>query len=162
MLEETVTSDKSCKILFHFYSDVLDKWTVETLWATSVDIEKGLYRLDNIPFYVKSIACDDIVFAEYDADEQFLTFRDLVEPSGNSTIQVVVMDPSLETNAIRELFNALGCESEKFQERYFVIDVLASLSYTPVKALLNELFAKNSIDFAEACLPDKHRGEDTE
>ena len=161
MTEETNSSDKSHKILFRFYSDVLEKWTVETLWATAVDVEKGWYRLDNIPFYAKSIACDDIVFAEYDEDEQFLTFRDVVQPSGNSTIQIVVMDPVLETKGIRSLFDTLGCSSEEFQERYFVIDVPARLSYHPVKSLLDELFTNDSIDYAEACLSDKH-GSETE
>lgn len=61
MTEETNSSNESHKILFRFYSDVLGKWTVETLWATAVDVQKGWYRLDNIPFYVKSIASDDIV-----------------------------------------------------------------------------------------------------
>lgn len=161
MSEETVSSDKTCKILFRFYSDVLEKWTVETLWAVAVDIEKGWYRLVNAPCYVKSIACDDIVFAEYDEDEQFLTFREVVMPSGNSTIQVVVMDPSLDTNAIREMFDSFGRSSEKFQERYFAIDLPARLSYRPVKTLLDELFTNDSIDYAEACLSEKHREEVT-
>jgi len=161
MTEETNLSDKSHKILFRFYSDVLEKWTVETLWSTAVDVERGWYRVDNIPFYAKSIACDDIVFAQYDADEQFLTFRDVVQPSGNSTIQIVVMDPGLETKGIRALFDALGCSSEEFQERYFVIDVPARLLYRPVKSLLDELFANDSIDYSEACLSDKH-GSETE
>jgi hypothetical protein len=159
MTEETNSSNKSYKILFRFYSDVLEKWTVETLWATAVDVEKGWYRLDNIPFYVKSIACDDVVFAEYDEDEQFLTFRDVVQSSGNSTIQIVVMDPALETKSIRALFDALGCSSEEFQERYFVIDVPSRLSYHPVKSLLDKLFANDSIDYSEACLSDKHSSE---
>lgn len=159
MPEETNPSDKSHKILFRFYSDVLEKWTVETLWATAVDDEKGWYRLDNIPFYAKSVACDDIVFAEHDEDEQFLTFRDVVQSSGNSTIQIVVMAPALETKAIRALFDSLGCSSEEFQERYFVIGVPAKLSYHPVKSLLDELFANDSIDYSEACLSDKHSSE---
>jgi len=162
MIGENPSSDESYKIFFRFYSNVLEKWTVETLWATTVDLEKGWYRLDNIPFYVKSIACDDIIFAEYDEDEQFLTFREVVMPSGNSTIQVVVMDSSLDTNEIREMFDSVGCSSEKFQERYFVIDIPVGLSYCPVKILLDDLFAKGSIDFAEACLSNKHRSETEE
>ncbi len=159
MQENTSESGNSCKILFRFYTDVLEKWTVEKLWATEIDITKGWYRIDNIPFYIKSVACDDVVFAEYDEDEQFLTFRELIIPSGNSTIQVVIMDPSLETNAIRQLLDSLGCSSEKCREGYFVLDIPAIISYDPVKALLNELFSKNSIDYAEAYLSDRHREE---
>lgn len=100
-----------------------------------------------------------ILFAEYDEDEQFLTFRDVVQSSGNSTVQVVVMDPALEAKGIRALFDTLGCSSVEFQERNFVIDVPATLSYRPVKSLLDELFANDSIDYAEACLSDKHGSE---
>ena len=55
MLEKTDPSDKSQKILFRFYSDVLEKWTVETLWATAVDVGKGWYRLDNIPLFLAGL-----------------------------------------------------------------------------------------------------------
>jgi hypothetical protein len=79
------------KILFRFFNEVLDEWTVETLWADIVDSEKGLYKLDNIPFYAP-VASDDIVYAEYDETQKQLTYRETVEHSGNSTVQVVIMN----------------------------------------------------------------------
>ena len=42
------------------------------MWAAIVDKEKGLYKIDSIPFYA-SIASDDIVFAEYEETENMLT-----------------------------------------------------------------------------------------
>ena len=60
----TETTDNSVKILFRYYSSVLDKWTVETMWADVVDADKGLYKLDSIPFYGPLVASDDIIFAE--------------------------------------------------------------------------------------------------
>jgi len=98
------------KILFKFFSNVLDEWTVETMWATTINAEKGLYKLDNIPFYA-SVSCDDIVFAEYDQDEERLTYRKTIEHSGNSTIQVVVVNEEIPANDLREICNNLGCES---------------------------------------------------
>ena len=59
----TNTDNNYVKILFRFYSDVLEEETVETMWATIVDKENGLYKIDNIPFYVPLLASDDIVFA---------------------------------------------------------------------------------------------------
>lgn len=82
----TTTDDNHVKILFRFHSNVLDEETVETMWAEIVDKEKGLYKLDSIPFYAPSVASDDIVFAEYDEQEQMLTYRETVEYSGNSTV----------------------------------------------------------------------------
>jgi hypothetical protein len=46
----TAQHDNNVKILFRFYSDVLDEETVETMWASIIDKNKGLYKLDNIPF----------------------------------------------------------------------------------------------------------------
>jgi hypothetical protein len=147
--------DKFVKILFRFYSNVLDEWTVETMWAETVDKDKGLYKIDNIPFYAP-IASDDIVFAEYDNTEKMLTYRETVEYSGNSLIQVVIMDKSIVTNAIRDIFKSMNCKSEKFKEGYFVIEILADKDYKPIKQKLTELQDKGVIDYAEPVLSDNH------
>ncbi len=38
------------KILFKYYSDYLEDTVAETMWAQIIDLEKGLFKLDNIPF----------------------------------------------------------------------------------------------------------------
>jgi len=152
----TMTTDKYVKILFRFYSHVLDEWTVETMWAEIVDIEKGFYKIDNIPFYAE-IASDDIVYAEYDEDEKMLTYRETVEYSGNSLIQIIIMDKTVATNDIRDIFNSMDCKSEKFKEGYFVMEVLADKNYEPIKAKLSDLRDKGIIDYAEPVLSDHHQ-----
>lgn len=147
--------DENVKILFRFFSDVLEEWTIETMWAETVDAERGLYKLANIPFYA-SVSCGDIVFAEYDEDEERLTYRKTVEHSGNSTIQVVVMDKNIVANDLREIFNSLGCESEKFHEGYFVIEVPESLDYKPIREKLMELEKEEKIEYAEPSLAKNH------
>ena len=148
--------DNFVKILFRFYSNVLDEWTVETMWAETIDKDKGFYKIDNIPFYA-SIASDDIVFAEYDEEEKMLTYRETVEYSGNSLIQIVIMDESVVTNDIRDIFNSIDCKSEKFKEGYFVLEILADKDYKTIKQKLNELQDKGIIDYAEPVLSDKHK-----
>lgn len=148
--------DEFVKILCRFYSNVLDEWTVETMWAEIVDTDKELYKIDNIPFYA-SIASDDIVFAEYDDTEKMLIYRETVEFSGNSLVQVVIMDKSVTTNDIRDIFNSLDCKSEKFKEGYFVIEVLAGKNYEPIKKKLSELQDKGIIDYAEPVLSEQHQ-----
>lgn len=39
------------------------------------------------------------------------------------------MDSDTVTNEVREVFDLLGCSSEKYSEGYFVIDVPSSLNY---------------------------------
>ncbi len=145
------------KLLFRFHSDIFDQEMVETMWATIVDEVKGLYKLDNIPFYAPSIASDDIVFAEFDNHEQMLTYRETIEYSGNSTIQVVIMDKTKETNDIRDLFKELGCVSEKAKEGYFSMEIPATVDYKPIKQKLIELESNDIIGYAEPCLAEGHR-----
>lgn len=148
--------DNFVKILSRFYSNILDEWVVETMWAEVVDKDKGLYKIESIPFYA-SIASDDIVFAEYDDTEKMLTYRETVEYSGNSLIQVVIMDKSVVTNDIRDIFISMDCQSEKFKEGYFVIEILADKDYKPIKLKLTELHDKGVIDYAEPVLSIKHQ-----
>jgi len=151
-----IPDDKYVKILFRFYSTVLEEWTVETMWAQIIDSDRGLYKIDNIPFYA-SITSGDIVFAEYDNDEKMLTYRETVEYSDNSIVQVVILDKNVVTNDIRDIFKSLGCSSEKAKEGYFVLEIPADKDYAPIRERLNALEDKGTIAYAEPCLSDKHR-----
>lgn len=153
----TIVDDNYVKILFRFHSDVLDEETVETMWATVVDKDKGLYKLDSIPFYAPLVASDDIVFAEFDEQEQMLTYRKTVKYSGNSTVQVVLMDKSKDINQIRDTFKELGCVSEKANEGYFSMEIPSTIDYKNIKKKLDELENQETIGYAEPCLADGHR-----
>ena len=151
----TQTKDTFVKILFRFFSNVLDQWTVETMWADTIDSNKGLYKLDSIPFYAP-VASGDTVFAEYDETEQMLTYRETVEHSGNSTVQVVLLDTTTDINTIRDTFKYMGCLSEKLDDRYFAMEVPADKDYTPIRQRLTELEDNGIISYAEPCLANNH------
>lgn len=153
----TNIDDNNVKILFRFYSDFLEEETVERMWATVVDRDRGLFKLDNIPFYAQSVASEDIVFAEYDETEKMLTFREIKEHSGNSTIQVVIMDKNTEINEIRNIFKKFGCPSERMYDHYFVMAVPSIVDYKIIKVKLDELEANETIGYIEACLADRHK-----
>lgn len=145
----------SVKILFRFFSNALDGWTVETMWADEVDAERGLYKIDNIPFYA-SVASGDIVFAEYDDTEQMLIYRKTIAYSGNSTIQVVLLDTAYDLGTIRDMFKEFGCISEKLNDIYFVMEIAANREYAPIREKLTELEDKRVIGYAESALSDRH------
>ena len=153
----TQTRDNYVKIHYHFYSDTLEQDTVEKMWAIIVDREKGLYKLDSIPFYAKSLAIGDILQAQYDESEQAFVLEDIVEFSGHSTVQVVVMNAAVPTEDIRTIFHNLGCSTEKQIDRYFAIDIPVDLDYKPIKQKLKELQDHGTIDYGEACLSDQHK-----
>jgi hypothetical protein len=151
-----MADEKLVKILFRLYSKILEETTVETMWAEVVDEEAGLYKLANIPFYLPFIASDDIVFAEYDADEQMLTYRETREYSGNSTIHVILMNDDADLESIGKSFEELGCNWEGLSSKYFAMDVPAAVNYGLVKARLEELKEGDIIDYAESSLSDYH------
>ena len=144
------------KIQFRFHSDIFDEEMVETLWAIELDKEKGLYKIDNIPFFLNLVASDDIIHAEFDEKEQQLIYKETVEFGENSLIQIVIIDKNLETNTIRTEFSDLGCQSEKFDEGYFSMEVPSDLNFEIVKKKLDELSAAGKIDYAEPIIADHH------
>lgn len=147
------------KILFRFHSDIFDEDMVETMWAFVIDKEIGLFKLDNIPFYAPLIASDDLVFAEFDDTEQMLTYRETREYSGNSVIQIVIMDEKTEVNKIRDSFLYKGCQSEKVSEKYFSMEIPFDLNYKPIKRELDKLETDEIIAYSEPCLSVKHKND---
>ena len=153
----TRQDDGYVKILFRFHSDIFDEEMVETMWATIIDKDRGLYKIDNIPFYAPLVASDDIVFAEYDEQEQMLTYRSTEKYSGNSTVQVVLIDKAHDIDSIRDIFEELGCVLEKVNERCFSMEISSFVDYKPIKRKLDEMEEKEMISYAESSLADGHR-----
>lgn len=107
----------------------------ETLWAVPLE-EKGLYRLDNIPLYVKGVSSEDVVLAE--PKNGRLEFVRLVQPSTNSVYRVFVKDQS-DVQTARDEFRALSCPSEQsYVPRLFTMEVPGDVSIIPVEVLLEK------------------------
>lgn len=149
--------DKQVEILFRSYSAILEQDVAEAIWADVMDLDLGYYKLYSIPLYTSFIASDDIVHAEWDEDEIMLTYRETVEPSGNSTVWVVVVDDDTDIEEIRKAFFELDCLSEALSNRYFAMEVKGSTNYLQIKDKLNTLKAQKLIDYAEACLSVQHQ-----
>ena len=145
------------KIVFRYYSDLLEDTIVETMWAEIIDLEKGYFKLDNIPFFGPLIATDDIFFAEYDEDEEFLTYRKTIETSGNSIVQVVILEKGFDEQIIRDKLIEANCESESMNETLFAVEITPEVDYSVVKSILNEYVELSVIEFAAPCLSEKHR-----
>lgn len=148
------------KILFRFYSNLLDKNMVETVWAKVVDEEKGFYQIENIPFYIPNIASDDIVHAKFDEAEGHLVFEGTVEYSGNSLIRVFLMKGENEINSLRDIFRKMDCTSERVGDNYFVMEIPKKVNYQLVKTRLQDLANEGIIDYAETVLLDEHSEND--
>jgi len=147
------------KILFRYYSDLLEDIVVETMWAEIIDLEKGYFKLDNIPFFGPLIATDDIFYAEFDEDEQTMVYRKTIESFGNSILQVIILEKGFDKEIIREELKSINCLSESLNETLFAVEILKDLDYSIVKNLLSKYELQEVIEFAEPCLSEKHRAD---
>ncbi|WP_417941605.1 DUF4265 domain-containing protein [Flavobacterium sp. RS13.1] len=145
------------KIVFRYYSDLLENTVVETMWAEIIDLEKGIFKLDNIPFFGPLIATDDIFFAEFDKDEGTLVYKKTIESSGNSILQVVILEKGFDKEIIREELKLVHCVSESLNETLFALEVPKNVDYAAVNNLLSQYELQEIIEFAEPCLSEKHR-----
>ncbi|MFL6603252.1 MAG: DUF4265 domain-containing protein [Steroidobacteraceae bacterium] len=120
----------------------------EHVWAKHAGDD--LYEIDNIPFFAKSIALGDRVRARQVGSE--LTFMELVEPSGHSTLRVLMQDPSV-TQGIRDELRGLGCESELSHIQGLIsVDVPPNVEYSIVRALLDRREKTGVLEYEEAAL----------
>jgi hypothetical protein len=144
------------KIIFRYYSDVLEEEIVETMWADIIDEENGIYKLDSIPFYGPLIATEDIFHAEFDENEGGLTFREVIEYSGNSIIQVVITEEGFNKEIIRNELRDLNCQSEGLNDSFFSVEILEGIDYKTIKSMLDNYENSGVISYAEPILSAKH------
>lgn len=145
------------KILFKYYSDYLEDTVSETMWAEIVDLDKGLFKLDNIPFFGPLIATDDLFYAEFDENEERLVYKETIENSGNSIVQVIILEKGFDKEIIREKLKAINCLSEGLNDNFISVEVVRDVDYSILRSVLNEYEAQEIIQYAEPCLSDKHR-----
>ncbi|WP_394774409.1 DUF4265 domain-containing protein [Flavobacterium sp.] len=145
------------KILFKYYSTYLEEIVSETMWAEILDLEKGHFKLDNIPFFGPLIATDDIFRAEYDENEKFFIHKETIEHSGNSIVQVLILEKEFDKEIIREKLKAINCLSEALNDTFLAVEVIKNIDYSIVKSVLTEYESNSIIEFTEPCLSDKHR-----
>jgi hypothetical protein len=153
------TGEKFKKVTFRYFSDVLEEEVVETMWAEIINEDKGIYKLDSIPFYGPPIATDDLFFSEFDEDEKTLVFRNVIEHSGNSIIQVVIMAKDYDKEVIREELKRLDCLSEGLNEKYFSVEIGKNIDYKNIKLILENYKNRGVLDYAEPMLSEKHSND---
>jgi len=118
-----------------------DRW--ERLWAAK--LRDGLYRIDNIPFYIKGVSSGDIV-SVFVVEEE-LRFSEMVTPSQNSVIRLFVFEVE-DVPSARRAFQDLGCESELSKApRLFAIEVPEQVDFDLVWNVIEEGVDKGRWDF---------------
>jgi len=80
---------------------------LESLWGRS--LANNLFQIDNIPFFVRGVSCEDIVAVQ--AIGKDLYFKEIVHTSGHSTVRIIVYDEN-QTQPLRQSLRDYGCSSE--------------------------------------------------
>ena len=152
-----INPEEYTEILFRYKSEILEKEVEEILWAEKKDVEKGLYKLHSIPFYGPKIATGDIFHATIDINEKCLIYRNTIEESGNSIIQILINETELSQDEIISNFEELLCKVEIVDENFFSMQVPSTKNYAVINKVLEEYVQKQILGYAEPCLSKKHR-----
>ncbi len=126
------------------------------MWASRVS--DSTFKIDNSPFFAKGVSAGDIVAAEQTSGG--LVFRELVQPSGHSTVRVVVFRGGRNEGQLqalvaelRESLKALGCSTELSHiPNLFSVDISPEVNYSSVSAFLTRKEADGVLEYEEACL----------
>jgi len=140
------SSARHVKVLFEIENED-GSIDIESVWA--IPTEHG-YRIDNIPFYAKGVACDDEIIAAPDEDGM-LRFVELRSPAGHSTIRLWFANES-DVQPVRDVLRKMGCSSELDLSRLVAVDVPPSVPYSRLRAYLEQQEATGLFEFEEACI----------
>ncbi|WHT39847.1 MULTISPECIES: DUF4265 domain-containing protein [Myroides] len=147
------------QIAIQYHSEVLEKETEEILWGIVIDASKNLFQVDNIPFYGPELSCEDIIYATYNEQEKRYKLEHIETPSGNSTLQVMVLKEKYNREDLYNEILYAQTEIELVDDYYFVINVPVKTDYKNVYAILAALEEEQVISFAEPNLSPKHSAD---
>lgn len=121
----------------------------EWLWCRSLG--QGTFVIDNIPFFVPSIAVEDHVMASTRADGQLLFLR-LLKSSGHSTLRILLSSEDLVQQVRNELRDK-GCGTEvSHLPRLLAVDVPATADLNAIRRWLAAGETKSLWEYEESCL----------
>ena len=149
------------KIRFHLERDA-DGWPPaesEGLWARPAGA--NLYRVDNIPWFVRGVAVDDIVEARADADG-VLWAQSVTQHLGRLVIRVICRADGPyagDRQAVLDAFAELGVGGEGAATPISLValDIAPDASLSPIKALLTDGEADGRWYFEEGYVSENWR-----
>lgn len=128
--------------------------TAERMWATPTSRDNAVV-IDNIPFFVRGVACYDVVAVAPDA-EGILWGHEQIRWSGNCTIRVIPFrDGPLhgDQQAVLDAFAPFGVEGEGVEQYGLVaLNIPANADLTAIKRLLREGEEDKRWAYEEGCV----------
>ncbi|MDM1072409.1 DUF4265 domain-containing protein [Empedobacter brevis] len=141
------------KILFTH--EAFEEPSVEGAWGKIVDSD--IFELDNILFYAKEYSYGDIVRVEEEGGELYV--KELIKPSGHSTIRILFSDVNLIPST-RDFLKQIDCDSEQSNmDSLVAVDIPENVFYQKVRDYLDEGENKGLWEYEEACISENHQEE---
>jgi hypothetical protein len=124
----------------------------ESVWAVP---EGSSYRIDNIPFFVRGVACGDLVSVSKQGDE--ICYRGLDSAGGHSTVRVLVTDEAdAPVRQVRDELRQLGCPSElSHVPGLIAVDVPPHVNYDNLRKFLDTGESEGRWEYEEGCVARK-------
>jgi hypothetical protein len=146
------------KIGFRLERDADDYPPADWEWLWAARVSGSRFRIDNVPFFAKLISSGDIVAAENTA--QGFIFRELVQPSGHSTVRIVAYREGRTEEQLRDLvedirksLQAMGCSTELSHIPNLVaVDIPPTVDYQSISKFLSRKEHDGLLGYEEACL----------
>ena len=146
--KKAIIDMKHTKILFEHENAPEGGYGIESVWA--IPLGDNQYKIDNILFYAPEYSLGDIVSVENRDGELFAT--GLIAESGHSTVRIIFNDKN-EVQTTRIYLNKLGCASEISEVPILIsIDIPSNVSYSKIKAYLDEGERLLKWSYEEACI----------
>jgi len=143
------------KILFKLENneDNYPPFSEEIVWAFEVDKAKGLYRIDNTPFYIYGISFGDTIKAVMQSKQ--LYFKEIIEKSGNSTIRIYCKD-IIATNKIQEKIKKLGASFEGSNiASLFAVNIPKNIDFNSIISYLEKNKTKYDMEYEDGDIQHK-------
>lgn len=132
-----------------FPLDVEDGWppiNSERLWAYDLGDER--YKIDNVPWFVRDLAIDDVVHAVAPNAESHPVFKSMLERSGHLTIRIACLPQGPlggECSPVVDEFVGLGAYAEGFAKyRMVALDLAPGIELRPIYDHLEDGAARGS------------------
>ncbi|MDO4896519.1 MAG: DUF4265 domain-containing protein [Moraxella sp.] len=140
-------------VYFKNLEDNLDQETLRVIF-----LDDNRCQIDDIPLFAYNLAKKDIITITN--DNGVISFDDFSEFSGNSTLQVVLLNPTDGTRqTIKNALLKFNIEFKYFSPDYFAIHIPKDTDYQPIWQTLKDFEHQELLSFREACLSDKHDSE---
>lgn len=151
-------AEKMVKVGFKLERDQDNYPPADWEWLWAIQVGNSTFKIDNIPFFAKLISYGDVV--EVKQTNAGLIFNTLVQPSGHSTVRVIVhrrgrSDQQLHAGVeeVKLAMRAMGCNVEKSNILGLIaVDIPPEVNYQSVAEFLSQKEGEGLLGYEEACL----------